>query len=59
MTNEEKIVGRIKAILYASETVIAEAKPRGLRDTVMSAKELAYDQILGVVEDPAWCPWQE
>ena len=59
MTDEEKQIGRIKAVLYASEEVVKRAKPHGDRETVMMAKETAYDHIKGIVEDSGWCPWAE
>ena len=59
MSEQELIIGRIKAILYASEEVISLAKPKGLRDTVIIAKETAYDHIVGIINDPSYCPWQE
>lgn len=59
MTDEEKIIGKINAILYASEDTIASAKPKGLLDTVLRTKEWAYDLIVGVINDPSYCPWQE
>lgn len=59
MSNEEKMIGRIKAVLGASEDVIAYAKPKGQLDTVLRAKEIAYDHIVGIINDPSYCPWQE
>lgn len=59
MTNEEIQIGRIKAVLYAAEEVIKRAKPHSNKETIISAKEVAYDHILGIVEDVAYCPWQE
>lgn len=52
-------IGRIEAVLYASEEVIKRAKQKGQRDTELMAKETAYDHIKGIMEDPGWCPWQE
>ena len=59
MSDEEKMIGRIKAVLYASEIVVNEAKPKGVRDAVIMAKETAYDHIVGIINDPSYCPWQE
>lgn len=59
MNDMEMQIGRIQAVLYASEEVITRAKRTGDRETVMMAKETAYDHIRGIMEDPGWCPWQE
>ena len=59
MNDMEMQIGRIQAVLYASEEVITRAKRTGDRETVMMAKETAYDHIKGIMEDPGWCPWQE
>lgn len=59
MNNTEMQIGRIQAVLYASEEVIKRAKPLGDRETELMAKETAYDHIKGIMEDPGWCPWAE
>lgn len=59
MTNEEKQIGRIKAVLYAAEEMIKHAKSHSDKETIIAAKEVAYDHILEIVEDVAYCPWQE
>ena len=59
MNDMEMQIGRIQAVLYASEEVVKRAKRTGDRETVMMAKETAYDHIKGIMEDPGWCPWQE
>lgn len=59
MVKEKMQIGRIEAVLYASEEVIKRAKQAGQRDTELTAKETAYDHIKGIMEDPGWCPWQE
>ncbi|MBQ1297422.1 MAG: hypothetical protein IIY21_25485 [Clostridiales bacterium] len=59
MIKEKMQIGRIEAVLYASEEVIKRAKQEGQRDTELMAKETAYDHIKGIMEDPGWCPWQE
>lgn len=52
-------IGRIDAVLYASESTIAKVKEHNDRSTILMAKETAYDHIKGIMEDPGWCPWQE
>lgn len=59
MNTAERQAGRIHAVISAAEEVISRAKPLGDRETVMMAKETAYDHIKGIMEDPGWCPWQE
>jgi hypothetical protein len=59
MTDEERQIGRIKAVLYASEEVVEKAKKVGLKDTIQQAQEIAYEHIKGIIEDAAYCPWQE
>lgn len=59
MVKEKMQIGRIEAVLYASEEVVARAKRTGDRGTELMAKETAYDHIKGIMEDPGWCPWQE
>lgn len=59
MNDMEMQIGRIQAVLYASEETIKRAKQEGQRDTELMAKETAYDHIKGIMEDPGWCPWQE
>lgn len=59
MNTFEMQIGRIQAVLYAAEEVATRAKKHGDRETVLMAKETAYDHIKGIVEDPGWCPWAE
>ena len=59
MKSESMQIGRIRAILEAAESVVACAKKHNDIDTVKMAKETAYDSILGIINDPAYCPWQE
>lgn len=59
MVKEKMQIGRIEAVLYASEETIKQAKKAGDRETVIMAKETAYDHIKGIMDDPDWCPWQE
>ena len=59
MNDMEMQIGRIQAVLYASEEVVKRAERTGDRGTVIMAKETAYDHIRGIMEDPGWCPWQE
>jgi len=59
MSTEEKLIGRIKALLEASEEVIKSAGKFNNIEVVHMAKETAYDRIKGVIEDPGFNPWQE
>ena len=59
MTTEEKLIGRIRAILGASEEVISSARKYNDINVVGIAKETAYDRIKGIIEDPEYNPWQE
>lgn len=59
MTNEERQIGRIKAILSASEEVISRVKKLGDRNTEIMAMETAYERIKGIVDDTGYCPWAE
>ena len=61
MTNAELQLGRITAIIEAANSVIEQAQKNTIyhRDTIAMAKETAYDSIKGIIEDPAYCPWQE
>ena len=59
MVKEKMQIGRIEAVLYASEETIKKATQEGQRDTELMVKETAYDHIKGIMEDPGWCPWQE
>lgn len=59
MTVEEKQIGRIKAILGASEDVIVKARKFRNDGVVSVAKETAYDHIKGILEDVGYCPWAE
>ena len=59
MTEAEKQIGRIRAVLEAAEDVIAGARISNSRDTIAMAKETAYDSIKGIVTEEAFNPWQE
>lgn len=61
MTNAEMQLGRITAIIEAANGVIEQAQKNTIyhRDTITMAKETAYDSIKGIIDDPAYCPWQE
>lgn len=59
MNTYEMQVGRITAIVEAADEVIKRAKKHGNRGTVTMAKETAFDNIKGIIEDPGYCPWQE
>lgn len=60
MTDDEKIVSRIRAIMSASEETVAKLnKYRNDREDILLAKEVAYDHIKGVLEDVGFNPWQE
>ena len=54
MNNLELKIGRINAVLYASEEVIKRTEDKG---TILMAKEVAYDQIIQIMNDK--CPWKE
>lgn len=55
----DKQVNRIRAVLYASEEVVSRALKHGDKETILMAKETAYDHIKGIIDDVAYCPWQE
>ena len=59
MTDAEKQIGRISAVLYASEEVIKCANKHGESRAKQVAIETAYEHIKGIVEDVSYCPWQE
>lgn len=59
MKKESMQMGRIMAVLKASEDVITSAKKHDNHDVIKMAKESAYDHIIGIINDPAYCPWQE
>ena len=59
MTDCERQLGRIKAVLSASEEVLERAKVSGDKYTIMMAKETAYDHIKGIADSVDYCPWQE
>lgn len=56
MNNTEMQIGRIQAVILATEEVISQAKTIGDKNM---AKGTAYDHIKGIMEEPGWCPWQE
>ena len=59
MNDMEMQIGRIQAVLYASEEVVKRAKRTRDRGTELMAKETAYEHIKGIMENPGWCPWAE
>lgn len=59
MTVEEKKIGRIRAVLSASEEVIGRAKKVNQKDVISIAMETAYEHIKGIIDDVSYCPWQE
>lgn len=59
MTEAEKQISRIKAILEASEEVISSALKYGNSGTIAIAKETAYNHIKGILDEPGYCPWEE
>lgn len=50
----EMMVGRINAVLYASEDTIKSTNDKSI---ILLAKEIAYDQIKQIMDDK--CPWQK
>ena len=54
MNDKELKIGRINAVLYASEEVISRTSDKGI---ILMAKETAYDQIKLILAGK--CPWQE
>jgi len=54
MNNLELKIGRINAVLYASEEVISRTSDKGI---ILMAKETAYDQIKQIMNNK--CPWKE
>ena len=54
MNDKELKIGRINAVLYASEEVIRRTSEHG---TQLMIKETAYDQIKSIMNGK--CPWQE
>ena len=59
MTTTEKQIGRMKAVLHASEEVIERANEHRDRNTLLMAKETAYDHFKAILEDADFCPWAE
>ena len=51
--------GMIRAIVLATKETVENAEEYKQRDTVIMAKELAFDKILKVVESEDYCPWNE
>jgi len=54
MNDKELKIGRINAVLYASEEVISRTDDKGI---ILMAKETAYDQIKQIMDNK--CPWKE
>ena len=54
MEKTELMVGRVNAVLYASEETISRTNDKGI---ILLAKEVAYDQIKQIMD--GICPWQE
>ena len=59
MNVSERQIGRMKAIIEATEDVLEKARKYDNKGVVSLAKETAYDHIKGIIEDPGYCPWQE
>ena len=59
MIRAERQVERMRAVINASEGVIERAKEQRDRNTLLIAKETAYDHLKGILEDADYCPWQE
>ena len=59
MTEAEKQIGRIKALMGASEDVIRSARKYGNNEVIAVAKDTAYDHIRGILFEPGYNPWQE
>ena len=56
MNKDEIKIGRINAVMYASEEVISRCPPAD-KGTALMAKEVAYDQIKQILNGK--CPWSE
>lgn len=54
MNDKELKIGRINAVLYASEDCISRTDDKG---TILMIKETAYDQIRQIMDGK--CPWKE
>ena len=54
MNDKELKIGRINAVLYASEDTIKSTNDKSI---ILLAKEIAYDQIKQIMEGK--CPWKE
>ena len=60
MTDAERQVGRIKAIIYACDELTKNSdRYKEGNIAKLIALETAYDHIKGVLDNPAYCPWQE
>ena len=59
MNDAERQIGRIKAIMEASEDVITRAKEYGNTGAITVAIETAYERVKGIIDDPGYNPWQE
>ena len=55
MTKTEIQIGRIDAVLYATEDLLKRTNDKETRQMAM---ETAYDHIKGIVEDVEWYPWK-
>lgn len=51
MSEAEKIIGRIIALVEVAEETVERAKKSGDRYTVDMAKATAYDHIKGILEE--------
>lgn len=51
MSDKEKLLGRIKAIIEVADQTVERAKKNGDRMSVAMAKEVAYDHIKRIAEE--------
>lgn len=51
MSEVEKVLGRIKAIIEVADQTVERAKVHGDKISVAMAKEVAYDHIRRIVEE--------
>lgn len=51
MSEVEKVLGRIKAIIEVADQTVEKAKVHGDKISVAMAKEVAYDHIRRIVEE--------
>ena len=58
MSEAEKIIGRIIALVEVAEETVERAKNSGDRYTVDMAKATAYDHIKGILEEGKYDTWK-